>query len=173
MALGKDYAAQNCALARALELVGERWTMLILRDAFFGVRRFSDFHSHVGVPRAVLTERLQTLTAAGVLEKRQYQDAPPRYEYVLTEAGERLWPAVHTLGRWGDEFIPYDGGVRRVFAHAECGDVLDSVSNCPTCRYAVPPREIEMRPGPGAESDTDRIGRLLLEPRLLLTPVTG
>ncbi|UYM07719.1 winged helix-turn-helix transcriptional regulator [Solicola gregarius] len=172
MALGKDYTGQNCALARALELVGERWTMLILRDAFYGVRRYKDFHSHVGAPRAVLAERLQALTEAGVFEKRQYQDAPPRYEYVLTDAGECLWPAVHTLSRWGDEFIPYDGGVRRAFVHADCGERLDAVGNCPSCRLAVPPREVEMRPGPGTERDSNEVGRALQEPRRLLTPVT-
>lgn len=171
MALGKDYVGQNCSLARALELVGERWTMLILRDAFYGVRRYKDFHSHVGAPRAVLAERLQSLTDAGVLEKRQYQDAPPRHEYVLTEAGQRLWPTVHSLSRWGDEFIPYGDGVRRIFVHAECGEPLDPVSNCPACEMPVPPAEVEMRPGPGAERDTDAVGRALLEPRRLLTPV--
>lgn len=171
MGLGKDYSGQNCALARALELVGERWTMLILRDAFYGVRRYQDFHTHVGAPRAVLAERLQALTEAGVLEKRQYQDAPPRHEYVLTEAGERLWPAVHTLSRWGDEFIPYDGGVRREFVHAECGTRLDPVGCCPECGGFIPPRDVEMRPGPGARRDGDRVGRLLQEPRRLLTPV--
>lgn len=171
MALGKDYAGQNCALARALELVGERWTMLIVRDAFYGVRRYKDFHSHVGAPRAVLAERLQTLTDAGVLERRQYQEGPARYEYVLTDAGKRLWPAVHMLSRWGDEFIPYDGGVRRVFVHADCGERLDPVGNCPACKVPVDPDDVEMRPGPGAERDTDAVGRALLEPRRLLTPV--
>ena len=171
MALGKDYTSQNCALARALELVGERWTMLILRDAFYGVRRYNDFHSHVGAPRAVLAERLQALTEAGVLEKRQYQDAPARYEYVLTEAGERLWPAVHTLARWGDEYIPNDDGVRRIFLHADCGERLDAVGNCPACGVPVPPGDVEMRPGPGSDRDADGVGRVLQEPRRLLTPV--
>ena len=171
MGLGKDYSGQNCALARALELVGERWTMLVLRDAFYGVRRYSDFLSHVRAPRAVLADRLQALTDAGVLDKRRYQDAPARHEYVLTEAGERLWPAVYSLSQWGEEFIPYDGGVRRVFAHAVCGTRLDPTGSCPECGHFVPPRDVEMRPGPGAERDTDRVGRLLLEPRRLLTPV--
>lgn len=172
MGLGKDYSGQNCALARALELVGERWTMLILRDAFYGVRRYSDFLSHVGAPRAVLAERLQVLTEAGVLEKWQYQNAPPRHEYVLTEAGQRLWPAVHTLARWGDEFIPYEGGVRRVFVHADCGERLDDVGNCPACNTLVPPGHVEMRPGPGAERDSNSVGRALQQPRRLMTPVT-
>lgn len=171
MALGKDYSGQHCALARALELVGERWTMLILRDAFYGVRRYSDFHSHVGAPRAVLAERLQALTEAGVFDKRKYQDAPPRFEYVLTEAGERLWPTVYSLLRWGDEFLPSESGVRRVYAHADCGEPLDPVGMCPACGVVVPPRDIEMRPGPGIHRDSDHVGRALREPRRLLTPI--
>lgn len=171
MALGKDYVGQNCSLARALELLGERWTMLIVRDAFYGVRRFTDFHSHVGAPRAVLTERLQTLTEAGVLAKRQYQEGPPRYEYVLTEAGEQLWPALHTLARWGDEFFPAEAGAHRLFLHVECGERLDPVGNCPTCERSVPPREVEMRPGPAAKRATGGVARALFEPRRLLTPL--
>ncbi|MGH3358432.1 MAG: winged helix-turn-helix transcriptional regulator [Nocardioidaceae bacterium] len=173
MALGKDYTGQNCALARALELVGERWTMLILRDAFYGVRRYSDFRSHVRAPRAVLADRLQTLTEAGVLDRRQYQQAPPRHEYVLTEAGERLWPTVFTLMRWGEEFIPLESGVRRVFLHADCDAALDGVGRCTECGELVSPRQVEMRPGPGAERDGDPVGRALLEPHRLLTPIAS
>ena len=172
MALGKDYTGQNCSLARALELLGERWTMLIVRDAFYGVRRFTDFHTHIGAPRAVLTERLHTLTEAGVLEKRQYQDGPARYEYVLTESGERLWPTLYSLSRWGDDFLPDESGAHRLFLHVECGERLDSVGNCPACERAVPPRDVEMRPGPAAKPDTDAVARALFEPRRLLTPLS-
>src|SRR5690349_12960453 len=83
MALGKDYATQECSIARALEVVGERWTLLVVRDAFYGVRRYNDFLVHLGIPRAVLAARLQTLTAEGILDKRRYQESPPRDEYVL------------------------------------------------------------------------------------------
>ncbi|MFC7728001.1 winged helix-turn-helix transcriptional regulator [Actinomadura keratinilytica] len=94
MALGKDYARQDCAVARALEVVGERWTMLIIRDALYGVRRFSDFLARLDIPRAVLSQRLQSLVDAGVLEKAGH-------EYVITETGKELWPVVHALARWG------------------------------------------------------------------------
>ncbi len=101
MALGTDYAHQDCTLARALEVVGERWSLLLVRDAFYGVRRFNDFLVHLDIPRAVLTARLAALTEAGVLRKEAYQQSPPRYDYVLTDAGLELWPVVHGLAQWG------------------------------------------------------------------------
>src|ERR1700742_1354229 len=101
--LGKNYEAQDCSLARALEVAGERWTLLVVRDAFYGVRRYNDFLVHLGIPRAVLATRLLTLEQAGVLEKRPYQQSPPRYEYVLTGSGLALWPVVRSMIRWGSE----------------------------------------------------------------------
>lgn len=98
MALGKDYVTQQCSVARALEIVGERWTLLVVRDALYGVRRYNDFLGHLGIPRAVLAARLQMLTEEGVLEKRRYQESPPRDEYVLTDRGIELWPVVRSLG---------------------------------------------------------------------------
>lgn len=103
MALGKDYATQECSIARALEVIGERWTLLVIRDALYGVRRYNDFLVHLGIPRAVLAARLQALTADGILEKRRYQESPPRDEYVLTDRGIELWPTIRSLGLWGRE----------------------------------------------------------------------
>src|ERR1700759_3823190 len=100
MPLGKDYAGQQCSLARALEVVGERWTLLILRDAFFGVRRFGDFVAHLGVPRAVLTERLEALREAGILAETR--GGHGYGEYVLTDKGVGLWPVVRDVLSWGD-----------------------------------------------------------------------
>src|ERR1700750_3412022 len=99
--LGKDYDAQDCALARALEVIGERWTLLIVRDAFYGVRRFSDFHAHLGVPKAVLAERLALLVEEGVLTRTSASNG--RDEYVLTDKGRRLWPTIWSLITWGNE----------------------------------------------------------------------
>src|SRR5437764_12621647 len=148
MALGKDYEAQDCSLARALELVGERWTLLIIRDAFYGVRRYSDFVTHLGVPRAVLAERLQALTAAGVLEK--HREPGRREEYVLTGMGRALWPAVHALGHWGTTHLA-PNGPSRLYVHTACGTRIDPVGACPACGGPpVPPEDIEGRPGPGA-----------------------
>ncbi|WP_425833302.1 winged helix-turn-helix transcriptional regulator [Streptomyces fractus] len=171
MALGKDYASQECSLARALEIVGERWTLLVVRDALYGVRRYNDFLVHLGIPRAVLAARLQTLTAAGVLEKRQYQESPPRHEYVVTELGRGLWPAVRALGAWA-RGIP--GALpMREFQHAVCGTPLGAVGECVKCGGGpVEPEDVEMLPGAGLDPDpADPVSRVLLEPRRLLQPV--
>src|SRR5260370_9158239 len=103
--LGKDYQRQDCALARALEVVGERWTLLIVRDAFHGVRRFSDFQAHLDIPRAVLAERLGGLVENGILEKRVDPAHARRSTYELTPAGRDLWPVAHSLVTWGDRHL--------------------------------------------------------------------
>jgi DNA-binding HxlR family transcriptional regulator len=175
MALGKDYDGQDCSLARALELVGERWTMLVLRDAFYGVRRYSDFLAHLDAPRAVLADRLQALVEAGVLAKQRYQDSPVREEYVLTEMGCELWPALYSLSRWGERYR-LDGKPRRAYVHAGCGTQLDQTGACPRCGKAVLPRDVEVRPVPGGGTPgrpvrDDPVSRALREPHRLLEPL--
>jgi DNA-binding HxlR family transcriptional regulator len=154
MALGKDYEGQDCALARALEILGERWTLLVVRDAFYGVRRYNDFLAHLGAPRAVLAARLQALVDAEVLERRPYQETPLRHEYVLTERGRELWPAINALIHWGGEYLSPDGPVR-IVAHAACGTRVDRTGACPTCGGYVPPDRLEVRPGPAADGRRD------------------
>jgi DNA-binding HxlR family transcriptional regulator len=139
--LGTGYEGQACSLARTLEVVGERWTLLILRDLFFGVRRFSDLQRHLDIPRAVLATRLAVLADHGVVERRP--DGT-----VLTPAGEELWPAVHALMQWGERHSA-PGGPRRLFSHVPCGADLSPAGRCPSCGAVPPPAEIEMRPGPG------------------------
>ncbi|MFF3750063.1 winged helix-turn-helix transcriptional regulator [Streptomyces sp. NPDC002018] len=171
MALGKDYVTQQCSMARALEVVGERWTLLVVRDAFYGVRRYNDFLVHLGLPRAVLAARLQALERAGVLEKRRYQDAPPRDEYVLTDRGLALWPVLRSLSVWGTEHVD-DTERLRVFTHAVCGTELGAYGECPACGTAVPPRDVEMLPGEGLDPEPrNPVGRALLGPRRLLQPL--
>ncbi|MFF7181702.1 winged helix-turn-helix transcriptional regulator [Streptomyces sp. NPDC008121] len=171
MALGKDYSAQHCSIARALEVVGERWTLLVVRDAFYGVRRYNDFLVHLGAPRAVLAARLQALVEAGVLDKRRYQESPPRDEYVLTDRGLALWPVLRSLSRWGRDEVPGALPVRH-FHHADCGTELGSYGECPACGVPVPPADVEMRPGAGLDPDpSDPVGRALLAPRRLLAPL--
>src|ERR687897_483662 len=99
--LGRDYAGQNGSIARTLELVGERWTLLVLRDAFLGVTRFEHFLQRLGVAPNILAKRLRTLTGAGILARRRYQERPERHEYVLTPAGKELLPLMLGLMRWG------------------------------------------------------------------------
>ncbi|MEU1211355.1 winged helix-turn-helix transcriptional regulator [Streptomyces sp. NPDC005791] len=172
MALGKDYAAQQCSIARALEVIGERWTLLVVRDAFYGVRRYNDFLAHLGTPRAVLASRLQALTEAGVLVKQRYQESPPRDEYVLTERGKALWPTVRSLGLWGRDHI--EGTTpKRFFFHATCGSELGAYGQCTACgNIGVPLEDVEMRPGAGLDPDPDDpVSRALLTPRRLLQPL--
>ncbi len=172
MALGTDYAQQDCTFARALEVVGERWSLLIVRDAFYGVRRFSDFLAHLDVPRAVLTARLGSLVAAGVLGKEAYQEAPLRHEYVLTAAGRELWLPVYGLARWGERHASAKGPCR-TFHHAGCGTRLDLLGACPACGCPVAPEDVEMRPGRGIDPTLrdDPVTRALGRPHRLLQPV--
>ncbi|MFJ3229515.1 winged helix-turn-helix transcriptional regulator [Streptomyces sp. NPDC086787] len=170
MALGKDYATQECSIARALEIVGERWTLLIVRDALYGVRRYNDFLVHLGIPRAVLSGRLKTLTEQGILEKRRYQESPPRDEYVITDRGITLWPVLRSLGLWGREH--FSGPRLRYFRHADCGTELGPYGECPACATVVPVADVLMEPGPGLDPDpADPISRALLGPRRLLEPL--
>lgn len=169
MALGIDYTQQDCSLARALELVGERWTMLILRDCFFGVRRFSDFQIHLDISKAVLAQRLAGLVEAGLLEKTPHG---AREEYTMTPSGQDLWPALYALTRWG-ELQSSPGHPRRIFSHAECGTDLEPSGLCPTCAMTPRPGSVEMRPGPGmsAAGRGDPISTALRLPRRLLAPL--
>ncbi|TYB41589.1 winged helix-turn-helix transcriptional regulator [Actinomadura chibensis] len=162
MALGKDYAAQDCSLARALEAVGERWTLLIIRDAFYGVRRFSDFHVHLDIPRAVLSARLQSLVDTGVLAK-------DGHDYVLTDMGKELWPVVHTLARWAETHLSAEPS--RVFVHVACGTRVGPDGTCGACGRAAPPEELEIHAGPGVRRRTDPVSRVLRTPHRMLDPI--
>ncbi|MEU3560172.1 helix-turn-helix domain-containing protein [Kitasatospora sp. NPDC006786] len=175
MALGTDYELQECALARALEVVGERWSLLIVRDAFYGVQRFNDFLAHLGIPRAVLTSRLNALVAAGVLRKEPYQRAPLRHGYLLTGTGLELWGPLYQLSRWGGRHAT-DGGSYHLFAHADCGTDLDLVGVCPACGGGpVPPTAVVMRPNPARAGShrEDPVSRALVRPHPLLEPIAS
>ncbi len=171
MPLGSDYGGQNCSLARSLEVVGERWTLLILRDLFFGVRRFGALQAHLDIPRAVLSARLATLVGHGLVERRPYRRG--RDELHLTGRGLELWPAVYSLLRWGDRHYAAAGGPLRIFAHADCGTDLDDAGRCAACERVPDAAEVVMRPGPGRPPvpRTDPVSRALRGPHRLLTPL--
>jgi DNA-binding HxlR family transcriptional regulator len=167
--LGKDYAEQDCALARALEVVGERWTLLILRDAFFGVRRFTDFQAHLDIPKAVLADRLGSLVADGVLERVADPEHKGRHLYELTSAGRELWPAVYALMSWG---IRYRQPNSRLFMHSVCGTVLDEAGRCAQCELTPGPAEIATRPAEGRKHlRSDPVAIALRAERRLLEPL--
>ena len=130
----------SCSIGRAIEILGERWTFLILRESFYGVRRFSDMQRNLGIARNILSTRLQTLVANGILERRLYQEEPPRHEYRLTEAGRDLYPAIVTLMRWGDRHLSTDPPV--VLRHNSCGHEADPLLVCAHCHEELDPHEV-------------------------------
>ena len=128
-----------------MDILGERWTFLILRESFYGVRRFSDMQRNLGIARNILSTRLQTLVRGGILERRRYQDEPERFEYRLTEAGRDLYPAVIAIMKWGDEYLAGDQGPPVVLRHS-CGHAADPVLVCAHCRDELDPREVTPEP---------------------------
>src|SRR3954466_9038798 len=141
----------DCSIAGTLEIIGDRWTILILRDAFRGVRRFDEIQQDLGIARNVLTDRLTKLVDHGLLEKRKYQDRPARYEYRLTAKGVDLSPALVALMRWGDKHLAGDH-VPTVLVHDSCGKPLDQTFICWDCDTTVEPTAIRSRPGARAAS---------------------
>lgn len=167
--LGKDYEAQDCAIARALEVIGERWTLLIVRDALYGVRRFSDFRAHLDIPKAVLSDRLAGLVEDGILERRPDPDHAGRHLYELTEAGRELWPVLHSLVAWSNRHRNLNA---RVFRHAACGTELDEAATCPACGIAPAPEDILTEPRPGrGRFRNDPVAVALRGPHRLLDPL--
>ncbi|MGX6447011.1 winged helix-turn-helix transcriptional regulator [Patulibacter sp. S7RM1-6] len=146
--LGREYETQVCSIARALEVVGERWSLLLLRSVFLGVHRFDALQESLGVTRSVLTARLRHLEDEGVLERRPYQERPARFEYHLTRKGRELWPVLVHLMRWGDEHYPEPEGPPRLLLHRGCGGSPDGAMTCDRCGEVLGGRDLETRPGP-------------------------
>lgn len=141
--LHSTYDGQVCSIARALELVGERWTLLILRDVFLGVRRFDDLQRSLGVARNVLATRLQRLVDAGLLERQRYQERPERFEYRLTEKGADLWPVLVSLLQWGDRHLAGEDGPPVALRHRGCGGAVDDRRTCERCGAPLTARDVE------------------------------
>ena len=167
--LGKDYPAQDCSLARALEVIGERWTLLILRDAFYGVRRFNDFQGHLDIPKAVLSDRLGGLVEDGLLVRRPDPQHAGRHIYELTAAGRDLWPALHALLVWGGRHRAPNS---RVFKHAPCGTALDDHGRCSRCGLTPDAEDILSEPRTrGRKLRDDPVAVVLRAPHRLLEPI--
>ena len=148
-----EAADQYCSIARSLGILGDRWTLLIIREAFSGVRRFDDFRKHLDIARNVLTERLQRLVDAGVLVQDQYQDSPPRSEYRLTEAGRDLQPTLISLMQWGDRWLAGRAGPPLQIEHTGCGHVAQAELVCGHCKALLDARNTRLKEGPGLPKD--------------------
>jgi DNA-binding HxlR family transcriptional regulator len=137
------------SVGRTLGLVGERWTLLILREAFFGVRRFGQLARNLNIPRPTLSSRLRTLVDAGLLERVLYAQDPDRHEYRLTAAGRDLFPAIVALMRWGDAHLAGPEGPPIVLRHHGCGEIADPRLTCQHCGQEIDARNVSPEPGPG------------------------
>ncbi|MQA79559.1 MAG: transcriptional regulator [Streptosporangiales bacterium] len=146
------YRSDNCSIGRTLTVVGERWTLLILREAFYGVRRFEDLQRNLGVARNVLAVRLQTLVEHDLLVRHPYRKTGhrERFEYRLTEKGRDLFPALVALMQWGDRYLADDSGPAVVVTHQDCGAVVSAELTCEAGHGGLSARDTEPRPGPGA-----------------------
>ena len=154
-----SFSAMQCSVARTLEIAGEWWTFLILRDLFKGVRRFDDMQRNTGIARNILSDRLRTLVEHGIVDRRRYQERPERFEYRLTEKGIDLYPVIIALMRWGDRW-EFAGGPPVILTHKACGhDVMPELT-CPDCGQPVGARDMRWRPNPEVadveEQDSER-----------------
>ena len=147
----EDLGGEKCSIARTVSVIGDRWTLMVLRDCFLGVRRFDVFQARLGITRHILADRLKKLVAAEVLTKVLYESRPARYEYRLTARGLALYPVLMGLVHWGDEFLVGDAGRPLLHRHLACGCDFDPVMTCSACGEAVTARQVQVRPGPGAD----------------------
>ncbi|WP_405868000.1 helix-turn-helix transcriptional regulator [Streptomyces sp. NBC_01515] len=146
------YSMENCSVARTMEILGEKWTLLVLRDAFRGIRRFEDFIAQTGIPRQVLSNRLSTLTSRGILSKETYREpgVRPRAEYVLTAKGLDVYPILVAIRQWGDHYEADPEGPPLVMEHRGCGAQVSAQLHCAAGHSVASAGEVSHRPGPGA-----------------------
>ncbi|MFZ6003358.1 MAG: winged helix-turn-helix transcriptional regulator [Actinomycetota bacterium] len=149
-----SFADMHCSVAQALEVIGEWWTLLILRDAFLGVTRFDDFATRLGISRNILTARLDTLVEHDVLARVPYDEARGRYDYRLTDKGRALLPVMTAIRQWGDEWILGKDHAPVVVEHTTCGEISRGVLTCDHCGDELTTKTVRARRGPGATDDS-------------------
>jgi DNA-binding HxlR family transcriptional regulator len=156
--LGRAYKEQDCSIARSLEVVGERWTLLVLRDLSFGLSRFDELQKSLGIAPNILTARLRRLEEEGLVERMQYQPSPRRFAYRLTDKGLGLRPVLFYLAKWGDRHYASDLGPPRLSVHRDCGGEVDEQLVCARCGDRVSFDRIETLPGHGREVTGSAMG---------------
>jgi len=143
-------ADQPCSVARSVAVIGDRWTLMLLRDAFLGIRRFDDFERRLGISRSIIADRLKHLVDEGVLRREAYQENPVRHEYRLTDKGMALHPVIMAIVHWGDVHYAGEAGPPLLHRHKACGCDFHPVLACSECGEAVGARDVEVRNGPGS-----------------------
>ncbi|GAA3469146.1 winged helix-turn-helix transcriptional regulator [Nonomuraea roseola] len=151
--LGKTYESQECSIARSLEVIGERWSPLIIRDALFaGATRFSDFQRNLGIATNILKARLDGFVSAGIMTRHRYSEQPELHEYLVTDKGRALAPALVALSEWGDRWAT-DGEPPILYTHAVCGTGVIQQTVCAHCGRVDDPAEIQATIGPGVPAE--------------------
>ena len=145
------FGEMACSIARTVDVIGEPWSPLIVRNIYVGIRRFDQLQQNLGISRKVLAERLRWLTETGVLERREYSSAPPRFEYVLTDKGLELFDVLMVMVRWGDRWQAGEAGPPVLYRHHACGQISHVDLNCSECGQPMHATDIDVLPGPGAE----------------------
>ena len=144
-----SFAKWPCSIARTVDLLGDAWTPLVLREAFYGIRRFDDFQESLGIARNTLTDRLRRLTEEGLLDKQLYQSEPKRYEYLLTEKGRDFFGVLAALSRWGDQWLAGEEGAPVTLHHETCGHDTHAEVVCAGCGEPLRAEETSWHMGPG------------------------
>jgi len=150
---------EPCSLARTVAVIGDRWTLLILRECFLRVRRFDQFEASLGITRHLLADRLKKLVRFGVLRRAPYQDSPKRYEYILTQKGLDLYPIIMSIVHWGNIHMVDSRGRPLLDEHKTCKKMFDPVMVCSECGEPLTAKAVHVHPGPGAQKSS----RLLAE----------
>jgi DNA-binding HxlR family transcriptional regulator len=155
-----ELADERCSVARSVAVIGDRWTLMLLRDCFLGVRRFEDFERRLGISRSIVADRLKRLVAEGVLRKERYQERPVREEYRLTDKGLALHPVIMAIVHWGDRFYAGDEGPPLLHRHKACGCDFAPVMTCSECGEPLGARDVEVRdPDPPPQGEVARRAR--------------
>lgn len=148
----KDLEEEPCSLARTVAVIGDRWSLLVLRECFLRTRRFEGFQSKLKITRHLLADRLKKLVRFGVLRRVPYQEAPKRFEYILTQKGLDLYPIVMAIVHWGDTHMVDERGRPIIHQHKTCGKVFDPILVCSECGEPLDAREVHVHPGPGSRN---------------------
>lgn len=146
---------EPCSMARTIGVIGDRWSLLILRECFLRTRRFEAFQSALGITRHLLAERLKKLVRLGVLRRVAYQESPKRHEYILTQKGLDLYPIMMAIVHWGDIHMVDERGRPLLHEHQKCGHVFNPVTVCSECGEPLLAKEVHVHPGPGARPKID------------------
>jgi len=145
-----DFGEMTCSIARTLDVIGEPWSPLVLRNIYIGITRFDQLQQSLGISRKVLTDRLKWLTSKGVLERRQYSARPPRQEYVLTAKGLELFEVLMVMVAWGDRWLAGEDGPPVLYRHHACGKIGHVELTCSECGAPMRATDIDVLPGPGS-----------------------